>query len=88
MKNYIFIDGIAFWVVVIFLMVVFLLFIALGSGYIKSKREIDHKNNQLKKLRREYNVLIGEYQKATFKVPSFNMENKNGRKDTKTYATR
>lgn len=69
MNNFIFIDGIAFWIVLILLILMFLIFILVGNRYIKSQREIDLKDKQLKRLRREYNLLIGEYHKATFKVP-------------------
>lgn len=65
MNNFIFIDGIAFWIVLIFLILYFLLFILIGSGYINNQRELDLKNKQLKKLRSEYNILIGEYQRVT-----------------------
>lgn len=70
MNNFIFIDGIAFWVVVIFLMVWALVFAVISVGYVRSKNQIKYKDKQLKKLRREYNLLVGEYHKATFKVPS------------------
>lgn len=72
MDNFIFIDGIAFWIVLIFLILWFLLFVLIGNGYINSQRELDLKNKQLKKLRSDYNILIGEYHRATFKVPEVN----------------
>lgn len=86
MNNFIFIDGIAFWIVFIFLILWFLAFIYIGNGYINSQREIDLKDKQLKKLRREYNRLIGEYHKATFKVPEVEKGSKNGTEKQNTEA--
>ena len=80
MNNFIFIDGIAFWIVLILLILMFLIFILVGNGYIKSQREIDLKDKQLKKLRREYNLLIGEYHKATFRVPEVDKSVGGGKK--------
>ena len=79
MNNFIFIDGIAFWIVLIFLILWFLIFVLIGSGYINSQREIDLKEKQLKKLRSDYNILIGEYHRATFKVPSLEAKEENGK---------
>lgn len=76
MNNFIFIDGIAFWIVLIFLILWFLIFVLIGNGYINSQREIDLKDKQLKKLRSDYNILIGEYHRATFKVPSVEVKEK------------
>ncbi len=69
MDNFIFIDGIAFWIVLLFLIFMFVIFLVVGNGYINCRREIDLKDKQLKKLRSDYNILIGEYHRATFKMP-------------------
>ncbi len=79
MNNFIFIDGIAFWIVLIFLILCFLIFVLIGNGYINSQREIDLKNKQLKKLRADYNILIGEYHRATFKVPTVEVREENSK---------
>lgn len=81
MENYIFITGPAFWVILGFLVLLFLGFIYIGNSYIKSRQEIYKKDRQLKKLRSEYNLLIGEYHRATFKVPDIGNTEETG--DTK-----
>ncbi len=70
MNNFILIDGIAFWIVLLFLIFMFIVFLLVGNGYINSRHEIDKKDKQLKELRSKYNRLIGEYHRATFKVPN------------------
>ena len=69
MDSFILIDSVTAWVILIYLVLQFLVFILIGNGYLKSRQEIDLKDKQLKKLRSRYNILIGEYHRATFKVP-------------------
>lgn len=77
MNSFILINGIAFWVLLIFLILQFFIVILLGNAYIKQSRELDIKDRKLKKLRAEYNFLIGEYHRATFKLPVISKENAN-----------
>lgn len=67
MNNFIYIDGIAFWVVLGYLILQFIGFVIIGNSYLKSLRDNDLKDKQLKKLRTGYNLLIGEYHRATVK---------------------
>lgn len=69
MHNFILIDGIAFWVILIYLILQFLFFVLIGNSYLKCQKEIDLKDKQLRMMRKKYNVLLGKYYKETFKVP-------------------
>ncbi len=84
MNNFILIDGIAFWILLLFFIFMFMVFLLVGNGYIKSRQEIYLKDRQLKKLRSDYNILIGEYHRATFKVPELNTVNNNDTKKQNT----
>lgn len=74
MNSFILIDGFAFWVLLIVFVMGFITCIFLGNGYLDSQRKLESKNRQLKNLKIEYNLLLGEYQKATFKVPNMEKE--------------
>ena len=65
----IFLDGWALWVVLAFLFFEFIVFLIVGNAWLKAERELDEKKEQLSKLRHGYNVLLGKYQQATFKLP-------------------
>lgn len=69
MDNFILIDGIAFWILLIYLILQFLFFVLIGNSYLKCQKEIDLKDKQLRMMRKKYNVLLGKYHKETFKVP-------------------
>ena len=65
----IYLDGWALWVVLAFLFFEFIVFLIVGNAWLKAERELDEKKEQLSKLRHGYNVLLGKYQQATFKLP-------------------
>lgn len=78
MNNFILIDGIAFWILFIVFVIGFITLILLGNGYLDSQRKLESKNRQLKNLKIEYNLLLGEYQKATFSVPTLKEDKADG----------
>ena len=65
----IFLDGWALWTVLALLFFQFIVFLIVGNAWLKSEREHDKTKEQLSKLRHGYNVLLGKYQQATFKLP-------------------
>ena len=78
MNSFILIDGFAFWVLLIVFIMGFITCIFLGNGYLDSQRKLELKDRQLKNLKIEYNLLLGEYQKATFKVPTLKRDKTDG----------
>lgn len=64
-----YIDGIALYIaMLIFIFLIFAL-ILLAASYIKEAREKDIAEAKYKKMRSNYNKLIGMYHRDTFKVP-------------------
>lgn len=63
------IEGFTLWVFLILLLAAFLGFVIMGAAYIAALRANDELNGKFKKLRANYNILIGMYQRDTFKLP-------------------
>lgn len=67
--SYILIDGPVAWIVLIYLTLQLIAFCIIGNAWLKSQRKCDAKDKQLKKYRSDYNRLLGQYQRDTFKLP-------------------
>ena len=67
--NLILIDGYICWLVLIYLVLQFIGFIVMGNAYLKAYRDMDYKDKQYRKLCSEYNILVGMYQRDTYKMP-------------------
>ena len=69
MDSFIFIDGIALYLFFAVFIGLALGVIFYGNAYVKEARERDKAEAKYKKLRSNYNKLVGMYQRDTFKVP-------------------
>ncbi len=79
METYLVLSG---YVLYIFMCVFFMLAIGCifyGCAYMKEAREHDKTKYEFKRLRRGYNKLIGEYHRATFKVPTVEVREENSK---------
>ena len=77
MNTFILINGVTVWILIIVFLIFFFVFIAIGNGYLKSQRQNDLKDRQLRALQADYELLLNKYKKATFKLPDVDAGAKN-----------
>lgn len=63
------ISGYALYLFMGFVMLLILAFIFYGCAYVTKARKCDRAEKKYKDLRSNYNILLGMYQRDTFKVP-------------------
>lgn len=69
MHTSIVISGYALYVFMIFMALLIFGFLLYGCAYVAKARKCDRFEKKYKDLRSDYNLLVGMYQRDTFKVP-------------------